>query len=75
MVSLKSTLVFVFVYSKIAFTANRKNMVQHIVLFGWALDDNENEAAMMEILDDAWCPRIDSQGTHWILVVQGTQVI
>ncbi|KAM7522789.1 hypothetical protein LguiA_012691 [Lonicera macranthoides] len=47
---------------KIAFTANRKNIVQHIVLFGWELNDNENEAAMMEILDDAWCPRIDSQG-------------
>jgi nuclear pore complex protein Nup214 len=46
---------------KLAFAANRKIVDQHIVLFGWGLNDNKNEAATIEILDDAWFPRIDSQ--------------
>lgn len=48
--------------SELAFLANRKNMDQHIVLLGWSKDDNK-EAVMIEILNDAWVPRIDFQGS------------
>lgn len=52
---------FLFYYSQLAFIANRKNVDQHIVLFDWSTDDKK-EAAMIEILNDAWTPRIDCQG-------------
>ncbi|KAL7614428.1 hypothetical protein Lser_V15G07327 [Lactuca serriola] len=45
---------------EIAFVANRKNTDQHIVLFGWSSDKN-NEAEMIEITNDAWIPTINLQ--------------
>ncbi|CAI9263043.1 unnamed protein product [Lactuca saligna] len=45
---------------EIAFVANRKNTDQHIVLFGWSSDKN-NEAEMIEITNDAWVPTINLQ--------------
>lgn len=52
---------FLFCYSQLAIIANRKNVDQHIVLFDWSRDDKK-EAAMVEILNDAWIPRIDCRG-------------
>lgn len=47
--------------SELAITANRKSTDQHIVLFGWSLDD-KNEAAVIDILRDTLCPKIALQG-------------
>ncbi|XP_047966903.1 nuclear pore complex protein NUP214 isoform X2 [Salvia hispanica] len=44
----------------LAFVANR-NMSQKVVLFCWPEDNGKNEAATVEILDDAWNLYIDSQ--------------
>ncbi|KAI3771462.1 hypothetical protein L6452_02627 [Arctium lappa] len=45
---------------KIAFATHRKSTDQHIVLFGWSSDEN-NEAKMIEISNDAWLPTIGLQ--------------
>ncbi|KAL4561022.1 hypothetical protein LXL04_033182 [Taraxacum kok-saghyz] len=46
---------------KVAFVANRKNIDQHIVLFAWSSDNNNNKAEMIEIMNDAWMPTINLQ--------------
>lgn len=46
----------------LAFIANRKNLSQHVVLFRWSLDYGKNEAALIDILNDAWIPHIECQG-------------
>ncbi|CAI9768668.1 unnamed protein product [Fraxinus pennsylvanica] len=46
----------------LAFIANRKNLSQHVVLFCWSLDYGKNEAALIDILNDAWIPHIECQG-------------
>ncbi|CAL5404785.1 unnamed protein product [Camellia sinensis] len=45
----------------LAITANRKSTDQHIVLFGWSLDDDKKEAAVIDILRDTLCPKIALQ--------------
>ncbi|CAL5343793.1 unnamed protein product [Camellia sinensis] len=47
--------------SGLAITANRKSTDQHIVLFGWSLDDDKKEAAVIDILRDTLCPKIALQ--------------
>lgn len=42
--------------------ANRKNLDQHILLFGWSVGDTKNEAAIIEILNDNWSPKIEAHG-------------
>ncbi|KAI8526441.1 hypothetical protein RHMOL_Rhmol13G0307600 [Rhododendron molle] len=46
---------------ELAITANRKSTDQHIVLFGWSLDDRK-EAAVIDIVRDTLCPKIALQG-------------
>ncbi|XP_058196407.1 nuclear pore complex protein NUP214-like isoform X2 [Rhododendron vialii] len=45
---------------ELAITANRKSTDQHIVLFGWSLDDRK-EAAVIDIVRDTLCPKIALQ--------------
>ncbi|KAI8008473.1 Nuclear pore complex protein NUP214 [Camellia lanceoleosa] len=45
----------------LAIIANRKSTDQHIVLFGWSLDDDKKEAAVIDILRDTLCPKIALQ--------------
>lgn len=47
--------------SGLAFVANR-NLSPQVGLFSWSLDSVQNEAALIEILNDAWSLHIDSQG-------------
>ncbi|KAL1565696.1 nuclear pore complex protein NUP214-like isoform X2 [Salvia divinorum] len=47
-------------FHRLAFVANR-NMSQKVMLFCWPEDNGKNEAATVEILDDAWNLYIDSQ--------------
>lgn len=51
-----------FFYSQLAITTSRKNVDDHIVLFGWSLDDKKNEAAILDIGRDKYRPRIELQG-------------
>lgn len=53
---------WLFNYSQLAFVANRKNLDQHILLFGWSVGDTKNEAAIIEILNDNWSPKIEAHG-------------
>ncbi|KAK6919871.1 hypothetical protein RJ641_015775 [Dillenia turbinata] len=46
---------------EIAITANRKNVDQHIALFGWSVDDENKDAMMLEFGLDKWNPRIELQ--------------
>ncbi|KAL3529808.1 hypothetical protein ACH5RR_009130, partial [Cinchona calisaya] len=48
-------------HHELAFIANRKNLSQHVVLLGWSLDDEKNEAAIIELSNDVWCAHIESQ--------------
>ncbi|KAL3850357.1 hypothetical protein ACJIZ3_012239 [Penstemon smallii] len=57
----------------LAFMANR-NMSQHVGLFCWSLDNGKNEAAMVEILNDAWTLHIDSQDNGEDNVLLGLSV-
>ncbi|XP_017218330.1 nuclear pore complex protein NUP214 isoform X1 [Daucus carota subsp. sativus] len=58
---------------QLAIIANRKNVDQHIVLFDWSRDDKK-EAAMVEILNDAWIPRIDCRGDGEDNIVIGLSI-
>ncbi|XP_057781176.1 nuclear pore complex protein NUP214 [Salvia miltiorrhiza] len=57
----------------LAFVANR-NLSQKVVLFCWPEDNGKNEAAMVEILDDAWNLYIDSQDDGEENVILGLSV-
>ncbi|KAI3461921.1 hypothetical protein Pfo_018584 [Paulownia fortunei] len=57
----------------LAFIANR-NLSQHVGLFCWSRDSGKNEAAMVEILNDAWTLYIDSQGNGEENVIVGLSV-
>ncbi|KAK6918113.1 hypothetical protein RJ641_016535 [Dillenia turbinata] len=47
---------------EIAITACRKNVDQHIVLFGWSVDDeNKDAVTMLEFGRDKWNPRFELQ--------------
>ncbi|KAL5798794.1 hypothetical protein ACOSQ2_003614 [Xanthoceras sorbifolium] len=46
---------------ELAFTANRKNTDQHVVLLGWSLSDEKNDVAVVDIDRDKWLPRIELQ--------------
>lgn len=46
---------------QLAITTSRKNVDNHIVLFGWSLDDKKNEAAILDIGRDKYRPRIELQ--------------
>ncbi|XP_024935025.2 nuclear pore complex protein NUP214 isoform X1 [Ziziphus jujuba] len=45
---------------ELAFTANKKNMDQHLVYLGWSLGE-EKEVAVVDIQRDKWLPRIELQ--------------
>ncbi|VFQ60005.1 unnamed protein product [Cuscuta campestris] len=45
----------------LAFAANRRNLDQHILLFGWSVGEGTNKNAMIEIQVDSWHPKILSQ--------------
>ena len=42
-------------------------MDDHIVLFGWSLDDKKNEAVVLDIARDKYRPRIELQGGCFVL--------
>ncbi|PIA53292.1 hypothetical protein AQUCO_00900103v1 [Aquilegia coerulea] len=47
---------------ELALLANKKNTDRHIILFGWSLDDKQNEAAFVELgQEDKWHPKIGLQ--------------
>ncbi|KAF5187282.1 Nuclear pore complex protein [Thalictrum thalictroides] len=49
-------------HRELALLANKKNTDRHIILFGWSLDDNQNEAAFVELgQEDKWHPKIGLQ--------------
>ncbi|XP_073144106.1 nuclear pore complex protein NUP214 [Henckelia pumila] len=57
----------------LAFIANR-NLSRQIGLLCWSLDSGKNEAAVIEILNDAWILYIDSQGDGEENVILGISV-
>ncbi|KAL0436775.1 UNVERIFIED_CONTAM: Nuclear pore complex protein [Sesamum radiatum] len=57
----------------LAFIANR-NLSQRVGLFCWSLDSGKNEAAVIEILNDAWNLYIDSQANGEENVIMGLSV-
>ncbi|XP_020552303.1 nuclear pore complex protein NUP214 isoform X2 [Sesamum indicum] len=57
----------------LAFIANR-NLSQHVGLFCWSLDSGKNEAAVIEILNDAWNLYIDTQVNGEENVIMGLSV-
>ncbi|KAK4441074.1 Nuclear pore complex protein [Sesamum alatum] len=57
----------------LAFIANR-NLSQHVGLFYWSADSGKNEAAVIEILNDAWNLYIDSQANGEENVIMGLSV-
>ncbi|KAK4408611.1 Nuclear pore complex protein [Sesamum angolense] len=57
----------------LAIIANR-NLSQHVGLFCWSLDSGKNEAAVVEILNDAWNLYIDSQANGEENVIMGLSV-
>ncbi|KAF9597285.1 hypothetical protein IFM89_016426 [Coptis chinensis] len=59
-------------FRELALVANRKNRDQHIVLFGWSLDDEQDEAALVELVqEDRWLPRIGLQDDEEDNLVMG----
>ncbi|XP_019155600.1 PREDICTED: nuclear pore complex protein NUP214 isoform X2 [Ipomoea nil] len=58
----------------LAFVANRKNLEQHILLFGWSVGEGTNEAAMIEILNDSWSPKIEAQECGDDILVLGLAI-
>lgn len=46
---------------ELAINANMKNTDQHIMLLGWSADDDQSEAAIIDIERDNWVPRIELQ--------------
>nr|GME14484.1 nuclear pore complex protein NUP214 [Ipomoea batatas]GME21289.1 nuclear pore complex protein NUP214 [Ipomoea batatas] len=58
----------------LAFVANRKNLEQHILLFGWSVGEGTNEAAMIEILNDSWSPKIEAQESGDDILVLGLAI-
>ncbi|XP_073276104.1 nuclear pore complex protein NUP214-like isoform X1 [Primulina huaijiensis] len=57
----------------LAFIANR-NLSRQVGLLCWSLDSRKNEAAVIEILNDAWILYIDSQGDGEENVILGIAV-
>lgn len=57
----------------LAFIANR-NLSRQVGLLCWSLDSRKNEAAVIEILNDAWILYIDSQGDGEENVILGISV-
>lgn len=54
--------IFGIVHRELAFVANKRNTIQHIVLFSWS-SDNENGVTIADIeADDSWLPTIYLQG-------------
>nr|XP_018631093.1 nuclear pore complex protein NUP214 isoform X4 [Nicotiana tomentosiformis] len=59
---------------QLAFVANRKNLDQHILLFGWSVGDEKNEAATIEILNDNWSPKIEAQDSGDDILILGLAI-
>ncbi|OIT39707.1 nuclear pore complex protein nup214 [Nicotiana attenuata] len=59
---------------RLAFVANRKNLDQHILLFGWSVGDEKNEAATIEILNDNWSPKIEAQDSGDDILILGLAI-
>ncbi|XP_055818482.1 nuclear pore complex protein NUP214 isoform X2 [Solanum dulcamara] len=59
---------------QLAFVANRRNLDQHILLFGWSVGDAKNEAAIIEILNDNWSPKIEAQDSGDDILILGLAV-
>ncbi|KAH0700926.1 hypothetical protein KY284_015141 [Solanum tuberosum] len=59
---------------QLAFVANRKNMDQHILLFGWSVGDTKNEAAIIEILNDNWSPKIEAHDIGDDILILGLAI-
>ncbi|MCD7449766.1 hypothetical protein HAX54_001335, partial [Datura stramonium] len=59
---------------QLAFVANRKNLDQHILLFGWSVGDAKNEAALIEILNDNWSPKIEAQDSGDEILILGLAI-
>ncbi|PHT54940.1 hypothetical protein CQW23_03426 [Capsicum baccatum] len=59
---------------QLAFVANRKNLDQHILLFGWSVGDTTNEAAIIEILNDSWSPKIEAQDSGDDILILGLAI-
>ncbi|GAA0148059.1 hypothetical protein LIER_07604 [Lithospermum erythrorhizon] len=59
---------------QLAFVANRKNLTQHVILFGWGLSGKMNDAAAIEILNDSWNPRIEPQGNEDDNIILGLSI-
>lgn len=57
----------------LAFIANR-NLSRQVGLLCWSLDSGKNEAAVIEILNDAWILYVDSQGDGEENVILGISV-
>ncbi|KAK9156544.1 hypothetical protein Scep_003118 [Stephania cephalantha] len=59
----------------LAFVANQKNTEQHIVLFGWSLNDDQKEGAVIELAqEDRWLPRIGLQENEDDNLIMGLTV-
>ncbi|XP_027770395.1 nuclear pore complex protein NUP214 isoform X5 [Solanum pennellii] len=59
---------------QLAFVANRKNLDQHILLFGWSVGDTKNEAAIIEILNDNWSPKIEAHDIGDDILILGLAI-
>ncbi|XP_049369631.1 nuclear pore complex protein NUP214 isoform X1 [Solanum verrucosum] len=59
---------------QLAFVANRKNLDQHILLFGWSIGDTKNEAAIIEILNDNWSPKIEAHDIGDDILILGLAI-
>ncbi|KAG9136244.1 hypothetical protein Leryth_003840 [Lithospermum erythrorhizon] len=59
---------------QLAFVANRKNLTQHVILFGWGLSGKMNDAAAIEILNDSWNPPIEPQGNEDDNIILGLSI-
>lgn len=51
-----------FSYSKLAITANRKSIDEHIVLLNWSPGDDESAVSVVDIDRETFLPRIGLQG-------------
>lgn len=49
-------------YSKLAVTANRKSIDEHIVLLDWSPGDNKSAVSVVDIDRETFLPRIGLQG-------------
>ncbi|CAN4124342.1 unnamed protein product [Withania somnifera] len=59
---------------QLAFVANRKNLDQHILLFGWSVGETKNETAIIEILSDNWSPKIEAQDCGEDVLILGLAI-